>query len=207
MWFFFVISTLKNLLNLYFIIFTYKRAIMYGLVNKAIKELVVSNHGDEKWSEICQLSDFVEEDFIGLQSYPDELTFTLIANASNVLNTHSEKLLEAFGEYWILYTANEGYSEMLNLAGNTFVSFLNNLDLLHYQVNNIMPNLAPPQFTTRNQQSNSIELEYRSHRIGMIPMLNGLLIGLGKRFNLEVHVTQIEFLAQGDACDVFSISW
>jgi hypothetical protein len=96
---------------------------------------------------------------------------------------------------------------MLNLAGNTFVSFLNNLDLLHYQVNNIMPNLAPPQFTTRNQQSNSIELEYRSHRIGMIPMLNGLLIGLGKRFNLEVHVTQIEFLAQGDACDVFSISW
>lgn len=207
MWFFFLIATLKNLLNLYFINFTYKRAIMYGLVNKAIKELVVSNHGEEKWSEICQLSDFVEEDFVGLQSYPDELTFTLIANASNVLNTHSEKLLEAFGEYWILYTANEGYSEMLNLAGNTFVSFLNNLDLLHYQVNNIMPNLVPPQFTTRNQQSNSIELEYRSHRIGMIPMLNGLLIGLGKRFNLEVHVTQIEFLAQGDACDVFSISW
>ncbi len=180
---------------------------MYGLVNKAIKELVVSDHGEEKWSEICQLSDFVEEDFVGLQSYPDELTFTLIANASSVLNTHSEKLLEAFGEYWILYTANEGYSEMLNLAGNTFVSFLNNLDLLHYQVNNIMPNLVPPQFTTRNQQSNSIELEYRSHRIGMIPMLNGLLIGLGKRFNLDVHVTQIEFLAQGDACDVFSISW
>ena len=207
MWFFFVNATLKNLLNLYFINFTYKKAIMYGLVNKAIKELVVSNHGEEKWSEICQLSDFVEEDFVGLQSYPDELTFTLIANASNVLNTHSEKLLEAFGEYWILYTANEGYSEMLNLAGNTFVSFLNNLDLLHYQVNNIMPNLVPPQFTTRNQQSNSIELEYRSHRIGMIPMLNGLLIGLGKRFNLEVHVTQIEFLAQGDACDVFSISW
>jgi hypothetical protein len=70
-----------------------------------------------------------------------------------------------------------------------------------------MPNLVPPQFTTRNQQANSIELEYRSHRIGMIPMLNGLLIGLGKRFNLEVHVTQIEFLAQGDTCDVFSISW
>ena len=180
---------------------------MYGLVNKAIKELIVANHGEDKWLEICKLSNFLEEDFVGLQAYPDELTFTIISHASNLLDVHSEKFLEAFGEYWILYTANEGYGEMLNLAGETFVSFLNNLDLLHYQVNNIMPNLIPPQFNTRNQKENSIELEYRSHRIGMIPMLIGLIHGLGKRFNLKVNVTQIEALSEGANCDVFLITW
>ncbi|MBM3178559.1 MAG: hypothetical protein FJZ78_11205 [Bacteroidetes bacterium] len=29
---------------------------MYGLVNKAIKDLVVQLAGEEKWLEICQLS-------------------------------------------------------------------------------------------------------------------------------------------------------
>jgi hypothetical protein len=106
-----------------------------------------------------------------------------------------------------LYTANEGYAEMLNLAGDTFIDFLNNLDLLHHHVNNVMPELAPPQFSTRNQQSNSIELEYRSHRNGMIPMLRGLIQGLGKRFDMVVKTEQIEFKDKGDLCDVFLISW
>ena len=43
--------------------------------------------------------------------------------------------------------------------------------------------------------------------IALLCLPLGLLIGLGKRFNLDVQVTQIEFLAQGDACDVFSITW
>jgi hypothetical protein len=180
---------------------------MYGLVNKAIKDLVVQNHGMENWVEICRLSDFVEEDFVGLLPYPDSLTFTLIGNACRVLGADSEQLLEAFGEYWILYTANEGYAEMLNLAGDTFIDFLNNLDLLHHHVNNVMPELVPPQFSTRNQQSNSIELEYRSHRNGMIPMLRGLIQGLGKRFDMVVKTEQIEFKDKGDLCDVFLISW
>ena len=29
---------------------------MYGLVNKAIKDLVVENHGQEKWQEILLLA-------------------------------------------------------------------------------------------------------------------------------------------------------
>jgi hypothetical protein len=70
-----------------------------------------------------------------------------------------------------------------------------------------MPELAPPQFSTRNQQSNSIELEYRSHRNGMIPMLRGLIQGLGKRFDMVVKTEQIEFKDKGDLCDVFLISW
>ena len=31
---------------------------MYGLVNKAIKDLVTENHGDEAWQKVCDIAEF-----------------------------------------------------------------------------------------------------------------------------------------------------
>ena len=180
---------------------------MYGLVNKAIKDLVSTNFGEEKWREICQLAGHAEEDFIGMNPYPDKLTFDLVQHASSVLNLTSEEILEAFGEYWILYTADEGYGDLMNLTGSTFVEFLSNLDMLHYRINNIMPELRAPQFSTRNEQEDSVELEYFSHREGMIPMLHGLIKGLGKRFDLNVSIEHIEQKSATNDCHVFRINW
>jgi hypothetical protein len=119
---------------------------MYGLVNKAIQDLVCEKFGEDKWIEIKKLSNFEDDFFIGLQAYPDSLTYELVKNASRVLGADASVVMEAFGEYWILYTANEGYGEMLDLAGDNLSDFLNNLDMLHNRVNNIMPQLVAPQF-------------------------------------------------------------
>jgi hypothetical protein len=180
---------------------------MYGLVNKAIKDLVTQRFGEDKWLEICKLSDFNQGEFIAMNTYPDALTYTLVKNASQVLKADADVILEAFGEYWILYTADEGYNELMNITGNTFVEFLENLDMLHYRMNNIMPQLAAPQFTVRNKMENSVELEYRSHREGLTPMLFGLLKGLGKRFELEVTVELIQKKDESNDCHVFLINW
>ncbi len=180
---------------------------MYGLVNKAIKDLVVSNHGQDKWEEICRLSGFEDQEFIGMNPYPDKLTYDLVKNASQVLRVDAGAILEAFGEYWILYTADEGYGDLMDLTGSNFVDFLSNLDMLHYRISNVMPELAPPQFSTRNQKENSVELEYRSHREGLVPMLYGLIKGLGKRFDLQVTVEHIQQKNEQNNCHVFLISW
>jgi hypothetical protein len=180
---------------------------MYGLVNKAIKDLVVNNHGKEVWTEICRLSDFEDMDFIGMNPYPDKITYDLVKNASIVLKADAAAILEAFGEYWILYTADEGYGDLMDLTGSSFLEFLGNLDMLHYRINNIMPQLAAPQFSTRNQKENSVELEYRSHRDGLVPMLYGLIKGLGKRFNMVVSIEQIQVKNEQNDCHVFLIRW
>jgi hypothetical protein len=180
---------------------------MYGLVNKAIKDLVVTNHGQDKWVEICRLSGFDDEEFIGMNPYPDKLTYDLVKNASQVLRADAEAILEAFGEYWILYTADEGYGDLMDLTGSTFVEFLGNLDMLHYRISNVMPELSPPQFSIRNQKENSVELEYRSHREGLVPMLFGLIKGLGKRFNLQVQIEHIQQKNDRNDCHIFLISW
>jgi len=180
---------------------------MYGLVNKAIKDLVTDNHGDEAWQKVCDIADFHEGDFISMSPYPDKLTFDLVGAVCQVLKADSADILEAFGEYWILYTADQGYGNLMNLTGKTFVEFLGNLDMLHSRISNMMPELRPPMFKTRNETDNSVELEYRSHRDGLVPMLYGLIKGLGKRFEIEVKIELIEERSSVEEPHVFKITW
>ncbi len=49
-----------------------------------------------------------------MKPYPDDLTYKLVGAACEVLNASAEDVLKAFGEYWILFTAEKGYGEMLN---------------------------------------------------------------------------------------------
>jgi hypothetical protein len=179
---------------------------MYGIVNRAIEELIEEKFGSEKWEEIKDKAGFKSEGFMTLKPYPDELTFHLVAAASEILNIPANDLLEAFGEYWILYTAERGYGEMLNLAGDSLPAFLKNLNMLHGRVSNLMPELAPPQFECINEQENSIDLIYRSHRVGMVPMLVGLIKGLGKRFGKEVVIEQVENNLP-DSAVIFHLTW
>ena len=180
---------------------------MYGLVNKAIKDLVTDNHGDEAWQKVCDIADFHEGDFISMSPYPDKLTFDLVGAVCQVLKADANDILEAFGEYWILYTADQGYGNLMNLTGKTFVEFLGNLDMLHSRISNMMPELRPPMFKTRNETDNSVELEYRSHRDGLVPMLYGLIKGLGKRFEIEVKIELIEERSSVEEPHVFKITW
>jgi len=180
---------------------------MYGLVNKAIKELVVNNHGQEKWLEICSEAGFEESDFISLSPYPDKLTYDLVGATSKVLKADPNDILEAFGEYWILYTADQGYGDLLDLSGSSFVEFLGNLDMLHLRINNMMPELKAPLFSTQNETESSVELLYKSHRKGMVPMLRGLIKGLGKRFDMVVEIQEVESKATELKGLCFKITW
>ena len=131
---------------------------MYGLVNKAIKDLVVNNYGSDKWEEIARRSDFHDPEFVGLQSYDDALTYKLVGNASAVLGADAAAVLELFGEYWITYTADEGYGELMDLCG-------------------------------------------------LVPMLFGLIRGLGKRFDLNCRVETLSSKSETQDYHLFLIRW
>lgn len=184
-----------------------KNRIMYGLVNKAIKQLVVKEFGEQTWVEVCKMVGFEEEDFVGMEPYPDSLTYQLVGSITKVTNMDSKDVLEAFGEHWILYTADEGYGDLMDLSGNNFVDFLSNLDMLHERIAGLMPHLSPPKFTTRNTTQQSVELEYRSDREGLTPMLYGLIKGLAKRYDMVVSIEQIQHKSNTHDCDIFLINW
>ena len=78
---------------------------MYGMVNKAVRGLIISEYDEATWERIARATS-VDEDFIGMHPYPDQVTFDLVGAASKELGASSEALLELFGKCWIKYTAD-----------------------------------------------------------------------------------------------------
>lgn len=180
---------------------------MYGLVNKAIQEMVCDHYGEETWRAIKNLAETEAEHFISLESYPDDITHRLVKSASQVLGRTAAEIMQDFGKYWVKFTGHEGYGEMMDLAGNDLPEFLGNLDDLHSRLGVIFPKMQPPSFQCSHQQSNTLNLHYYSHRQGMAPMVSGLVEGLGERFDTNVEITQIQDREQGADHDVFSVTY
>lgn len=180
---------------------------MYGLVNGAVQSLVTAQFGVETWKKIAQKVNLPQCPFMSMRSYPDNVTYDLVAAVSEVLDLSSEQVLEVFGEHWILFTAKEGYGSLLDHCGQTLREFLLNIDTLHTRVGLIFPELQPPEFRTFEQPDGSIRLEYYSNRAGLTPMVRGLLNGLAKRFDCQVRIEQDGACEEAEYKAAFTVSW
>ncbi len=172
---------------------------MYGLVNRALQQLVCAQHGKRVWDEIRARAGVADEVFVRMESYPDEMTHGLVTAASEVLGEPSEVLLKEFGRYWMRYTMVEGYGALLSGLGPSFADALAALDAMHARVALMYPALKPPRFTISNVGPDRISLHYRSERSGLAPMIIGLVEGLGERYQLRVDVRHA--VAKGEDSD------
>ena len=67
---------------------------MYGLINKAIEDLVLTEFGEEPWEKIKIKANVQVETFLAMESYPDEITYNLVGAAAQVLNLPAETILK-----------------------------------------------------------------------------------------------------------------
>jgi hypothetical protein len=177
---------------------------MYGLVNKAIQDLVEEKFGQPTWRRIAKAAGFHDHEFLSMEQYDDALTYRLVQAGCKELDMQAKDLLDAFGEFWIKYTAAEGYGELLDLFGTDFEEFVGNLDAMHSRVGLTMPQLRPPGFEFERRQDGDHRLHYRSGRPGLAPMVIGILRGLGARFQTSVAVAHLPSESE-PGHDVFSI--
>lgn len=180
---------------------------MYGLVNKAIEGLICEQAGPAVWEQIKQKAGIEVDYFVSMNPYPDEVTYKLVGAACDVLGLSAEEVLIRFGEYWVLYTAQEGYGALLGMTGHDFRGFLLNLDNLHAQVGLGFPQLKPPSFRVTELGPGELTLHYYSERPGLAPMVIGLLNGLGKLMNTDVRVRQSASREQGAEHDEFHVQY
>ena len=164
---------------------------MYGLVNIAIRDLILGQHGEEVWLEIVQRSGASHSTFVGMERYPDSLTYDLVSAASEVLDAPVPALLEAFGEFWMSFTAQKGYGSALEFAGDGFREFVENLDDMHARISLSFPELEPPSFDVEELPDGRLELHYHTERPGLAPMVIGLLRGLARRFDETVAIEHV----------------
>jgi hypothetical protein len=175
---------------------------MYGMVNRAMRDLVIQAHGEGQWEAICEGAGVEERDFIGLQQYPDELTYNLVGSASKTLSVPAEELLKQFGRFWIPF-AKERYQAVFQVAGGSFVEFLRQLDAMHERMRTTFPNFQPPSFRLREKDPSHFLLDYVSFREGLEPFVVGLLEGLAELYEISLS---IELADKSDSASTFAIA-
>ncbi|MEG4075783.1 heme NO-binding domain-containing protein [Microcoleus sp. Pol14C2] len=180
---------------------------MYGLVNRGIQDMVCDRFDEATWEKIKQKAQVLDEQFLILEAYPDDLTHRLVKSASEVLGLSGAEIMQAFGEYWVKFTATAGYQEILDMAGDTLPEFLENLDDLHIRIGVQFPKLRPPSFECTEVARDAIELHYRSTREGFAPMVVGLVKGLGDRFETAVEIAHTQSREAGFDHDIFRIEY
>lgn len=182
---------------------------MYGLLNRAIKEMTIESHGPALWRRICELADVVDDDFASMQQYPDSLTYRLVGAFCAETGLATEEVLERFGEFWIRHTGARGYEELLDVSGRTLPQLLGNLDNLHARLALSFPDLVPPMFSVSDETDSSLSLHYHSHRDGLGPVVLGVLKGLGDRFALDLELRRnvLPPALDGRVHEVFEVKW
>ncbi len=180
---------------------------MYGIVNKAIQDLVIANFGEEKWKAIREKSGIDVDFFISNEAYDDEITFQLAIAVSEEMNMSIGDVLIAFGEWWIIKTTKEKYSDLMESGGSNLKEFIINLPMFHNRVTLIYPKLSPPEFKVTDVTVTSLNLHYISNRIGFQEFVRGLIQGLAKRFETKVKIELIQSRNDGSNHEIFKIIW
>jgi len=152
---------------------------MYGMVNKAVEDMVVRHHGEPMWERIKANAGVETDVFMSNENYADEITYRVVAAASRILQTPAEQTLINFGEHWVLHTAQEGYGGLMSAAGKTLPEFMRNLPNFHSRMTMFFPKLQPPHFECTDLAERSLKLHYHSHRQGLAPFVVGLMQSLG----------------------------
>lgn len=169
--------------------------------------MVTAGHGAGMWSAITSDAGVDVVEFHAMTQYPDQVTASLIGAASTRLGLPASALLRDLGEYWIRYTARQGYGDLLALGGNTFPAFLQNLDAMHGRVGLSFPELRPPSFRCTEITDRSLTFHYYSEREGLADLVIGLVQGLGHLFDLTVTIRPLALKADGADHDTFHVTY
>jgi len=180
---------------------------MYGIVNKAIEDLVIDNFGQDKWDLILERSGVEVDFFISNEPYDDDITYKLAGAASEVLSITVGEVLHAFGEWWIIKTGKEKYGGLMEAGGKNLREFLVNLPAFHNRIMLIYPKLTPPEFKVSDIEDHSINVHYFSKREGLQDFVSGLLSGLAKMYQTEVIIQLLQSRDDGSNHEIFRVSW
>ena len=180
---------------------------MYGIVNKAIQNLVISNYGEEVWDKVLKKSGVEVDYFISNESYDDEITYKLANAISEEMHIPIKDVLFTLGEWWVLKTAKERYGGLMESGGATLKEFLIHLPIFHNRVMMIYPNLRPPEFKVAEVSDRGIHIHYFSEREGLKSFTHGILNGLGKMYNTPVTIKELQSRDEGATHEIFEVKW
>jgi len=179
---------------------------MYGIVNKALREMVLDQQGPEAW-EAVRAQAGAPENFDPFEQFDDAITYGLVGATEAVLKMPAEKVLFSFGEYWVSAVAVGQYPEIMEKAGTDFISFVTSLDALHARISGLFPDYVPPSFRVADLTGDKFQLDYYSEREGLLVFVEGLLHGLAAHFNVTIQIEHVPDDQHAMPCKRMEVSY
>lgn len=173
---------------------------MFGWINDCTEQLICSKFGVETWHSIKEKAGCTVEDggFVRHERYGDSSTVELVVAASQVLKLPVDTVLEVFGQYFMEFTRNEGYENLLKCQGGTLRSWLANVNALHDHLEASLPEgFVKPVFWCEDD-TDGILLHYFSKRGSLLaPVVKGVVKEVA-RFHFDVHIIMENLQLQGE---------
>ncbi|CAE8704647.1 unnamed protein product [Polarella glacialis] len=154
---------------------------MHGLLHIIFKDFIVKTFGHEPWAEIIHRAG-VDNDatILRMEQYDDSLTFALVKIGSEVLQVEIDEVLEPFGEFFVDFAVEAGYYNQLTSLGSNLFDLMTNLNLFHHNLERDFRSSVFPVFVVEGKTESVFQLRYSSSRIGLEPLLRGVLIKIAK---------------------------
>ncbi len=166
---------------------------MYGMVNQAIKRMVIDVLSEKDWADICSKVKISSEDFQVFQQYDDEVTLNLVLSVCEFTKKEPAEILESFGEYWIKYSFNTEYRDLISTFSTGPVNLIKSLNTLHDRLEISFEELTPPAFDVVSEDTNSLVINYYSERdMPLEFFVKGLFQGIFLHFDKKCNVIMLE---------------
>ncbi|KAK6059384.1 heme NO binding protein [Cooperia oncophora] len=139
---------------------------------------------------------FAQKSDIDVQTYYDDTeTMRIFRSAAGVLGLSVDDMWEMYGEFLITYACETGWEKMLACMANNLQEFLDNLNSMHYFIDQIAfkSEMRGPTFQCEATGEGFLRLHYFSHRQGLFPIVKGLVRQVSRLlFDMDVKLTVIE---------------
>jgi hypothetical protein len=179
---------------------------MYGMVNEAIRSMVVEKFNISIWEEITNEIGLSYKAFKPFEQYEDSVMGDLVAVISKKVKMEPVKLLELFGRYWINYARNSEYSSILDTFATSPIELIESLDGLHTRLQITFEDLKAPSFWVTHINDNEVHVHYRSEReLPLEYFVIGLIHGIFDIFDKTCEVKIIPSPADEKA--VFQVNF
>ena len=119
------------------------------------------------------------------------MTYNLVSAASEVLALSPVDVLQSFGKYWIHHIASKHYADLMSKTGTSFERFVSNLDHMHSRIQATFPDYKPPSFRVKTLEAGLLQVDYYSERVGLLPFVEGLFMGLGEYFEMTLRIEHV----------------
>lgn len=171
---------------------------MKGVIFNAFQDFVSKNFGMSTYQRVLKETDLEDEVFIGPESYDDEKLLNLVGVSVRLLELSMESAVRSFGRHLFGFLVKRS-PHVLEDHKSPRELLLGLDNIIHVEVRKIYEGAETPTFNPELLEDGSIYLSYVSKR-GLSPLVEGLLLGMGDFYQVEVSFEKIESQTSGVVC-------